>query len=55
MVGVHGIEEVNGETLPMDVWSAYMDRATEGDPSLEFPEADLSPFRVVYGDYQTSF
>jgi penicillin-binding protein 1A len=57
MVGVHGIEELNGETLPMDVWSDYMDRATEGDPTLGFPEADLSEFRVIYGDgdYHTSF
>jgi penicillin-binding protein 1A len=55
MVGVHGIEEHNGETLPMDIWSVYMARATEDDPSLEFPEADLSPFRIVYGRYQTSF
>jgi membrane peptidoglycan carboxypeptidase len=55
MVGVHGIEELNGETLPMDIWSDYMAQATEGDPSLEFPEADLSPFRIVYGGYQASF
>jgi hypothetical protein len=50
MVGVHGIEEPNGETLPMDIWSDYMAQATEGDPSLEFPEADLSPLRIVYGN-----
>ena len=55
MVGVHGIEELNGETLPMDIWSGYMARATEDDPGLEFPEADLSPFRIVYGRYQTRF
>ena len=57
MVGVHGIEELNGETLPMDVWSDYMDRATEGDPTLSFPKADMGEFRVVYGDgdYHTSF
>jgi penicillin-binding protein 1A len=51
MAGVHGIEELNGETLPMDIWSSYMARATEGDPPLDFPEADLSGFRIVYGDY----
>jgi penicillin-binding protein 1A len=49
MVGVHGIEELNGETLPLDIWSDYMAQATEDDPKLEFPEADLSPFRIVYG------
>jgi membrane peptidoglycan carboxypeptidase len=51
MVGVHGLEEPNGETLPMDVWSAYMDRATEGDPDLGFPTGDLGEFRVLYGGY----
>ncbi|MDQ3792714.1 MAG: transglycosylase domain-containing protein, partial [Actinomycetota bacterium] len=51
MAGVHGIEELNGETLPMDIWSSYMARATEGDPPLDFPEADLNGFRIVYGDY----
>jgi membrane peptidoglycan carboxypeptidase len=51
MAGVHGIEELNGETLPMDIWSSYMARATDGDPPLDFPEADLSGFRIVYGDY----
>ena len=49
MAGVHGIEELNGETLPLDIWSEYMAQATEGYPNLEFPEADLSEFRVVYG------
>jgi membrane peptidoglycan carboxypeptidase len=49
MVGVHGIEEPNGETLPMDIWSAYMARATEGGPTLGFPQGDLNDFKVVYG------
>jgi penicillin-binding protein 1A len=51
MVGVHGIEEPNGETMPMDIWSAYMARATEGDPDLGFPEGDSSGMRVLYGGY----
>jgi membrane peptidoglycan carboxypeptidase len=55
LVGVHGIEEPNGETLPMDLWSAYMARATEGDPPLGFPEADLSDFRSVYRSYYVDF
>jgi penicillin-binding protein 1A len=55
MVGVHGIEELNGETLPMDLWSAYMSRATEGEPTLSFPRADMSRFRAVYGDYYPDF
>jgi penicillin-binding protein 1A len=56
MVGVHGIEELNGETLPMDLWSSYMAQATEGDPPLDFPPADPSGLRVVYGgSYNTAF
>jgi penicillin-binding protein 1A len=55
MVGVHGIEELNGETLPMDIWSAYMAEATEGEPSLSFPEPDSRRFRFVYGDYYPDF
>ena len=56
MVGVHGLEEPNGEILPMDIWSEYMSRATEGEPPLSFPAADLSTFRVVYrGYYDTAF
>jgi membrane peptidoglycan carboxypeptidase len=56
MVGVHGIEEPNGEVMPMDIWSAYMARATEGDPDLGFPEGDSSRMRVLYGGYyQPSF
>jgi len=51
MVGVHGIEEPNGETLPMDIWSVYMARATEGGPTLGFPQGDLNDFKVVYGGY----
>nr|MBA2512129.1 transglycosylase domain-containing protein [Rubrobacteraceae bacterium] len=49
MVGVHGLEEPNGERLPMDIWSSYMARATEGDLSLQFPEADSSGLEISYG------
>jgi len=51
MVGVHDLEEPNGEILPMDIWSAYMARATEGDPPLDFPEGDSSDLKVLYGGY----
>jgi penicillin-binding protein 1A len=51
MVGVHGLEEPNGETLPMDLWSIYMSEATEGDPLLNFPAADLSKLRFVHGGF----
>jgi penicillin-binding protein 1A len=46
LVGVHGLEEPNGETLPMDIWSAYMKRATEGDLTLDFPQADASELEI---------
>ncbi len=49
MVGVHGLEEPSGERLPMDIWSGYMARATEGDLSLEFPEADTAGLTVSEG------
>jgi penicillin-binding protein 1A len=56
MVGVHGLEEPSGEILPMDIWSVYMAQATEVDPPLGFPAADLSEFRVVHGGhYDTGF
>ena len=51
MVGVHGVEEPNGEVWPMDIWSRYMSAASAEDPSLGFPDADLSEFDVTYGDY----
>ena len=46
LVGVHGLEEPNGETLPMDIWSAYMARATDGDLALDFPQADASELEI---------
>jgi hypothetical protein len=32
-----------------------MSRATEGEPFLGFPRADMSRFRTVYGDYYPQF
>ena len=55
LVGVHGIQEPNGETLPMDIWSDYMAQATAGDLELEFPEADDSDFKVLKGTYSSGF
>jgi penicillin-binding protein 1A len=49
MVGVHGLKEPNGERLPMDIWSNYMARATEGDIALQFPAADTTGLTVSYG------
>ena len=39
----------------MDIWSAYMAEATQGDLSLEFPEADESDLDVLRGDYSSGF
>lgn len=55
LVGVHGIEEPNGETLPMDVWSGYMATATQGDLALDFPEADQDDLDVLEGDDSSGF
>ena len=55
LVGVHGVLEPNGETFPMDIWSAYMAEATEGDLSLDFPDADESELVVLDGDYSSGF
>ncbi len=49
MVGVHGLQESNGERLPMDIWSSYMARTTEGDLSLKFPETYTSELEISYG------
>jgi membrane peptidoglycan carboxypeptidase len=48
MVDIHGLEEVNGETLPLDLWALYMKRATSGEPPIGFPEADPSEFEIRY-------
>ncbi|MBA2715146.1 MAG: penicillin-binding protein, partial [Rubrobacteraceae bacterium] len=55
LVGVHGIQEPNGETLPMDIWSGYMAQATAGDLELDFPEADESDLDVLKGTYSSGF
>ena len=47
LVGVHGLEEPNGETLPMDIWSDYMAVATAGDLELDFPEADTDDLYLL--------
>ena len=55
LVGVHGVLEPNGETFPMDIWSAYMAEATQGDLSLDFLEADESDLDVLRGDNSSGF
>lgn len=46
MIGVQGIPEVNGETLPLDLWSRYMALATVGEPPVDFREPDYREFSV---------
>ena len=55
MVGVHGLQEPNGETLPMDIWSRYMAEATADQPPLDFAEADLERFRLLDRGYAAAF
>jgi membrane peptidoglycan carboxypeptidase len=55
LVGVHGLQEPNGETLPMDIWSGYMASATAGDLALEFPEADAGELYTVEGGLSSGF
>jgi membrane peptidoglycan carboxypeptidase len=51
MVGVHGLEEAGGETLPLDLWSLYMRRATEGEPVLDFPAPNLYDLTLLDRGY----
>jgi penicillin-binding protein 1A len=55
LVGVHGIQEPNGETLPMDIWSDYMAVATAGDLDLDFPEADTGDLYLLEGGPSSGF
>jgi hypothetical protein len=41
---IPGEDIVNGETLPMHIWSAYMAEATTEDPVLDFPLPDRREF-----------
>jgi penicillin-binding protein 1A len=51
MRDVHGESVVNGETLPMDIWSTYMARATSTDPVLDFPRPDQREFVSLVRGY----
>ena len=55
LVGVHGLQEPNGETLPMDIWSGYMATATAGDLALDFPEADTDELYTVEDGSSSGF
>ena len=51
MVNVHGLEEVNGQTLPLDIWADYMREATAGAAPLNFPEVDYEEFTPLDRGY----
>lgn len=51
MVDVHGEPVINGENLPMDLWSRYMAQATAGEPVLDFPASDTSEFKLLNRGY----
>jgi hypothetical protein len=51
MLDVHDESVVNGETLPMDIWSAYMAKATAEDPVFEFPRPNRREFVPLFRGY----
>ncbi len=51
MTDVHDESVVNGETLPMDIWSTYMAEATRGEPVLGFPRSDRREFVPLLRGY----
>ena len=51
MVDVHGLEEVNGQTLPLDIWADYMQEATASATPLDFPEVDYDEFTPLDRGY----
>jgi membrane peptidoglycan carboxypeptidase len=54
MLDVHDESVVNGETLPMDIWSTYMAEATAGYPVLDFPRPDRREFVPLFRGYAAS-
>jgi penicillin-binding protein 1A len=54
MLDVHGESVVNGETLPMDVWSSYMAEATAANPIFDFPRPDQREFVPLNRGYATN-
>jgi membrane peptidoglycan carboxypeptidase len=51
MLDVHDESVVNGETLPMDIWSTYMAKATAEDPVFEFPRPNRREFVPLFRGY----
>jgi penicillin-binding protein 1A len=51
MVDVHGEPVINGENLPMDLWSRYMSQATAGKPVIDFSVPNTSEFKPLNRGY----
>jgi membrane peptidoglycan carboxypeptidase len=54
MRDVHDESVVNGETLPMDIWSTYMAEATKGSPIIDFPRPDRREFVPLNRGYSVN-
>ncbi len=54
MLDIHDESVVNGETLPMDIWSTYMAEAAGGDPVVDFPRPDRREFVPLLRGYASS-
>lgn len=54
MRDVHHESVVNGETLPMDIWSNYMAEATKGTPIIDFPRPDRREFVPLNRGYSVT-
>ena len=52
MVNINGLEEINGENYPLDIWSAYMQGAVADLPvqQLDAPSPDLK-LKIKTGGY----
>ena len=52
MVNINGLEEINGENYPLDIWSLYMQGVVQGLPveQLDTPSPDLK-LRIKTGGY----
>jgi len=49
---VHGIAGVTGDTLPAQIWHAYMTAALQGERVVQFPSPGSPPFQRWCGRFQ---
>jgi penicillin-binding protein 1A len=57
LLGVEGVGEVAGGTLPAEIWHAYMEGAVANLPVKDFPTPDLNGGSYINGDgtYSSSY